>query len=633
MPVPNPMPPPGPAQRSGVRLALDPAELDVEPGGVATAGLTVRNTGTRVEEFELAVLDPGAAFAAIEPRTVSVFPDDEHTAVLRFAPDRGPRHPAGPAPFQVQVRSRLHHDVADRAGGVVTVAPFDRLDATLTPEVTRGRRPGTHRVTLTNEGNRPATVAVGLRDRDGELSFDPPQFSGLLQPGESRLQRVQVGGRRRWFGRTETHPFTAVITPGGAPQPITLNGTRRQMAVFPWWIPTMALALVAVAVAVYALWPGDRVPPVVGDTLQEATDELVAAGYVVGDVNPISDESAAVNEVVRTEPGPNEPLPGGSAVDLFVSTGQCGGECVQVPDVIGLPIEEATAELEQDRLTVGRVVERPDPAPPGQVIDTFPVRGSRQAIGTEVTLTVSTGDGGGGITVPGVVGQSRTDAEQALAAAELRFEVVEVHTNDRTAGEVISSDPRSGEVVPPGTRVTLEVARPTLVDLLPLADEAEWSSAEGPFAFGLADGNVGTARIRSNALLEDETRATVLETRPDFTRPDFETPPAGSPGDPDGIVTGAFTLPEPIIAGDHLRARVGFLAGAGGKVIFLVRAGGQEAALAEVTDNDDGQLRTLDVDLSAFAGSTAVEIEVVAGDGSRGDEAVWVDLRVEGRAG
>ncbi len=112
---PVPVPPTGPPQRRGVRVTVEPAELTVDPGGEVTTMVTVRNLGTRVEEFQLMPGGPAAVFAAITPATLSIYPDDEQRAVARFAPVRGPQSPAGVAPFEIVARSVIHTDVIDIA--------------------------------------------------------------------------------------------------------------------------------------------------------------------------------------------------------------------------------------------------------------------------------------------------------------------------------------------------------------------------------------------------------------------------------------------------------------------------------------------------------------------------------------
>ncbi|OLT14848.1 hypothetical protein BJF78_17625 [Pseudonocardia sp. CNS-139] len=182
--------------------------------------------------------------------------------------------------------SGVHADVWAAEQGGVTVNPFDQLDATLEPEVTRGRRPGRHRVVTVNSGNRPGGVQIDYSDRDGELEFDPPQAGGTLAPGESVTNEVRVNGPRSWFGRTRSLPFTARVSPiGNGPpgpgrMPIVLNGTRRQVPVFPWWIPTVALALVGLAIALYAVIPTTLVPSVRDQPQAQALATLTAAGYV-----------------------------------------------------------------------------------------------------------------------------------------------------------------------------------------------------------------------------------------------------------------------------------------------------------------------------------------------------------------
>jgi hypothetical protein len=98
---PAPGPTAGPVQKRGVRVTVEPAELTVDPGSEVTTTAAVRNLGTRVEEFQLIPRGPAAAYTSITPPMLSVYPDDEQRAVVRFAPPRGPQSLAGVAP--------LHH--------------------------------------------------------------------------------------------------------------------------------------------------------------------------------------------------------------------------------------------------------------------------------------------------------------------------------------------------------------------------------------------------------------------------------------------------------------------------------------------------------------------------------------------
>jgi hypothetical protein len=186
-----------PAQKRGVRVTIEPAELTVAPGSEVTTTVTVRNLGTRVEEFRLMPRRPAAPFASITPTTLSIYPDDEQRAVVRFAPARGPQSPAGVAPFEIMVRSAIHGDVIDVARVRLTVTPFEDLRAVLTPEVSRGRRPAQHQVSVTNGGNMRVNTRLAFRDQADELTFEPRSGAAMLQPGATQHFPVLINGPRR----------------------------------------------------------------------------------------------------------------------------------------------------------------------------------------------------------------------------------------------------------------------------------------------------------------------------------------------------------------------------------------------------------------------------------------------------
>lgn len=377
-------------QKRGVRVGIEPANLTVEPGGSVTAELAVRNLGTRVEEFRLTAQGPGATFAAIVPPVVSVYPDDEQSAVLRVAPPRSPQARAGVAPFEIVASSAIHTDVVDVARGAVDVARFEQTAAVLTPEVSRGRNPARHRVTVANEGNSVVGVQVSFRDQDGELSFAPPGGSATLQPAESVDFSTMISGPRRIFGRTQRHPFTAVVTPAGKQPPVTLNGLRSQTAVLPWWIPTAAVAVIALVIAIIAILPGSKVPGVVGLDKAAAMQKLTDAGY-----KPVAltkeDDTVQAGMAIRTDPATGQTLKKGEPVTLFVSVGRCNGPCqVEVPNVEGFPVAQAQAKLKGAKFTV-RVIHTKSDRPKDEVISSNPGATTKRPENSEVVLTVSEG--------------------------------------------------------------------------------------------------------------------------------------------------------------------------------------------------------------------------------------------------
>lgn len=130
------------------------------------------------------------------------------------------------------------------------------------------------------------------------------------------------------------------------------------------------------------------VPNVRGSSVDDATADLQAAGLGVQTSEVESDE--AEGTVVSQSPAAGAKVDRGTKVALTVSKGP-SVQPVEVPDVTGLPQDEAQAQLEELGLRV-RVVEEtaPDPAQVGTVLRQVPPAGRSVPPGTQVTIVVGT---------------------------------------------------------------------------------------------------------------------------------------------------------------------------------------------------------------------------------------------------
>ena len=71
-------------------IRLETTQLSVEPGGQGRSLVTVRNLGNIVEGFRLEVLGEGVSeWGSVTPAEVQVYPEQEATAVVVFAPPAG----------------------------------------------------------------------------------------------------------------------------------------------------------------------------------------------------------------------------------------------------------------------------------------------------------------------------------------------------------------------------------------------------------------------------------------------------------------------------------------------------------------------------------------------------------------
>ncbi len=105
----------------GASAVLSPRAVSVQPGTEAVCTVTVRNTGTVVDEFRLSVLGDTAGWAQVEPYVLSLLPGAEGTAEIRFRPPRSSEIGARTVTFGLRAASgrgprRLHRRRGHRRG-------------------------------------------------------------------------------------------------------------------------------------------------------------------------------------------------------------------------------------------------------------------------------------------------------------------------------------------------------------------------------------------------------------------------------------------------------------------------------------------------------------------------------------
>ena len=198
--------------------------------------------------------------------------------------------------------------------------------------------------------------------------------------------------------------------------------------------------------------PEVTIPSVVGQTVEDAVAELTRAGLNAQVVEVNSDKD--VGTVTAQYPGAGTVVVEGTQVRINVSRGP---KPVTVPNVVGLPYDQAASELQRNGFSVSRIDEESDQAA-GIVTSQTPSGGSEGSKGSTVTVTVSKGPSTSA--VPDVTTQDYAIAQTTLEAAGFRTRVVFEDTDDPTSdGIVISQDPVGGTQAKPNTLITLFVGR------------------------------------------------------------------------------------------------------------------------------------------------------------------------------
>ncbi|MEU3612217.1 hypothetical protein ABZ725_07830 [Streptomyces sp. NPDC006872] len=259
--------------------SLDTTAVTAEPGGLIQVPLQVRNSGSTVEEYRFEVVGPAAAWATVEPTSLSLYPDSTGTAVLALSPPRSPDVPAGDLPFGVRVVPTSAPDTAVVPEGVVTVLPFAEITGELVPRGFDGAWRGRTDVAIDNRGNIPMTVQLAAQGDSSRVRLGFARETVELPPGAAELTRLTARpARRLWRGAPVVHPFQVVANPtGDAPhESVALDGTYQQDAILPRWLPRALVAVVAAAAALAIVWFA-LLRPVVRSAAREESQKQVAA--------------------------------------------------------------------------------------------------------------------------------------------------------------------------------------------------------------------------------------------------------------------------------------------------------------------------------------------------------------------
>ncbi len=129
---------------------------------------------------------------------------------------------------------------------------------------------------------------------------------------------------------------------------------------------------------------------------------------------------------------------------------------IEVPNVIGEPVADAQALLEDRGFEVEVVQEANEDQEEGNVFDQDPKGGRRIDEGSTVQLKVSAG--AAAIPVPNVIGSQLEQARQLLTGQGFTVVVEEVVDEEAPVGEVVDQDPGAEEEAKKGSEVKLFVS-------------------------------------------------------------------------------------------------------------------------------------------------------------------------------
>ena len=239
----------------GVDAVIVPRPLTVAALDVTGGEVRVTNTGAGEDEYSFAIDREAAQWGWVTPPTVTVAPGGQASVKVLFRLPKAPKPPAGPLPFTVTVTSVRDKSVSTVAEGIVDVAPFSDVLATLNPPTAQGSGPSHHTVALSNRGNAPVRARLTASDAGGNLDFDIEPVTLESAPGTSVSANLRVTPKQRLRRGTAERPFQVVAAIEGL-EPLRVDGKLTQEGTGYGKTPILVgvvVALLLVAIVGFAL--------------------------------------------------------------------------------------------------------------------------------------------------------------------------------------------------------------------------------------------------------------------------------------------------------------------------------------------------------------------------------------------
>ena len=291
-----------------------------------------------------------------------------------------------------------------------------------------------------------------LRNQGGDMSTDVfGRFVGgvVQQPLSGTVDAGDVD--ERGSGRHGRKVMRSKVVPGEGKS----RSKVRTLIVFLF----MAAAMIAVGVFVAygaELWGGKVVPDVVNKSQSLATMTLTEKGFSVSVVEERVDDG--VGKVISIDPAVGSRLDVGSQVTLHV------GVARTIPDVTGMPLDDAKAALEDMGAQNFTLNYQASSEVAGTVIAVEPAAGSNFSSNDAITLTIAQSH-----TIPYVLGKKEKSALSVIDAAGLKANITYVKS-DKDLGVVVSCSPEPGSKVKAGSTVDLEISASSPADYHHLVD-------------------------------------------------------------------------------------------------------------------------------------------------------------------
>jgi beta-lactam-binding protein with PASTA domain len=438
------------------RLSDGTLAARVTPGDRVSLDVTLRNIGTIVDEFTVAVhglpagwVEPASATANLVPIGHEGRRERKLTFVVR--PPRDSSATAGTWPITVVARSQTRGQTLANEPASLIVEPFFAVVATARPQIVTGRRKARIWCDVRNNGNAAIAPTLLPSDSLGTCTFSTPSGLEAVRPGHTISLPLDVRAPRHLIGQRIDHQVQIVVVVDGLDPPTPpLLVIFRQRPLIPWWVPIVLALLAAVAVTLYLAWPRKvTMPSVVGSSTVFVAQRMLQRAGLKGAPKVLTRvlSRKKAGTVMDQDPAPFARVDPDVPLMLRVAV---PATYTVIPDLTGMTVGEAEDDLHRRYLKLGPVVPTGQP-PSRKIAGQVPLPG--RARSRDITSVAVVLAGPGTVTVPNVVCKTMGQAEKLLTLKGLKLATPQtaVTSTQKALGQV----PVAGSKRPLGAQVSL----------------------------------------------------------------------------------------------------------------------------------------------------------------------------------
>jgi serine/threonine-protein kinase len=223
-----------------------------------------------------------------------------------------------------------------------------------------------------------------------------------------------------------------------------------------------AIAILIVLLIVATSWyrisgPGNKivVPSLAGMSQAQAAKAAAELGLTVEVTQEVFSEDVPKGKVLTSDPAGGGRVAIAGTVNLIISKGR---DRIEVPNLVGLTVESATAVLKSSDLKIGRTSEKySESFEAGFIIDGNPSSGSPVRKDSSIDLIISKGLEQ--VELTNFQGKTSDQAQSELTAAGLIASSKYEYSDTIPIGTVISQTPSDVSTVGKGEKITLIISK------------------------------------------------------------------------------------------------------------------------------------------------------------------------------